>query len=53
LIGIIITNPDLEYERFNVELPFSYALNLRSVGFNSRTELRRSWVQLVTVLKNG
>ena len=32
-MGIIITNPDLEYKRLNVELPFSYALNLRSIGF--------------------
>jgi hypothetical protein len=36
-MGIIITNSNPEYEKLNVELPFSRALNLRGVGFNSNT----------------
>jgi hypothetical protein len=38
-MGIIITSPDPEYRRLSVELPFSCALNLRGVGFNSHTFL--------------
>jgi hypothetical protein len=36
-MGIIITNPDLEYGRLGVKILFSHALNLRGVGFNSHT----------------
>jgi hypothetical protein len=36
-MSIIITNPNLEYERLNVEIYFSHALNLRSVRFNIHT----------------
>jgi hypothetical protein len=51
-MSIIITNPNSKYERFSVKLLYSYALNLKGIGFNLHTKSRRSWVQLITVSKN-
>ena len=53
MMGIIIINPDIGYERLSVELPFNCALNLEGVGFNSHTKPRRSWVKLMTIPKNS
>lgn len=52
-MGIIIVNPNSRYERLSVKWPFNCPPNLRDVGFNPHTEPRRSWVQLVTIPKNG
>jgi hypothetical protein len=42
MMDIIITRPSPEYEKFNVEIPFSYTLNLKGVEFNSYAEPKRS-----------
>ena len=40
-MSIIIINSELEYERLNVELPFSHTLNLRNVGLNTRPKPKK------------